>query len=315
VKTKTMLQLLFMSLILSSCGLFDKSKSNSEGTESTADASTEIASESTTELADSSKSDDLFSSNSTEPEKTAASDAPNNITTEPEHKDEMNQLQKDFVVEEHKNENKEEPKVEKVALNAASNDSQMAIENGEVKEYRVQKGETLMQIAFKLYGDISKWKELKKLNGSKLSKNSALRNNMALKYYAPASPFVWNPEGNPYMIKNGETLGIISNNVYHTPKKWKAIYENNKPLIKNPNVIYAGFTLYYKGESMANYVQPVSKKVEKADEEIKVEKALSEIERLDSPSEEVRDIRSATTRKPSAFENAESEDLKQDLAE
>ena len=118
-----------------------------------------------------------------------------------------------------------------------------------VQIYKVQKGETLMQIAFKLYGDISRWKELKKMNGDKLAANRSLKTRTALKYIPPAEKFIWNPEGKAYLIKNGETLGNISTNVYKTSKQWKNIWENNKPLITNPNRIYAGFTIYYKPKS------------------------------------------------------------------
>lgn len=144
--------------------------------------------------------------------------------------------------------------------------SEMEVDNSprKIKIYKVKKGETLMQIAFKLYGDISKWQDLKKLNREKVSRNETLATNMSIKYEAPETEFVWNPIGEPYMIGHGETLGVISNNVYQTPKKWKAIWENNKPLIRNPNVIYAGFTLYYKkDEKLANYVQPKKEVVEK----------------------------------------------------
>ena len=68
---------------------------------------------------------------------------------------------------------------------------------------------------------------------------------MNLKYIAPAEEFVWNPEGLPYLIRTGDTLGIISTSVYQTSRKWKMIWENNRPLIKDPNKIFAGFTLYY----------------------------------------------------------------------
>lgn len=125
-----------------------------------------------------------------------------------------------------------------------------------IKIYKVKKGETLMQIAFKLYGDVSRWKDLKNLNQEKISRNTLLPSNMSLKYNAPEAEFVWNPEGLKYLIKKGETLGIISNNVYQTPKKWKDIWENNKPLIKNPNVIYSGFTIYYKNENPSNVTMP-----------------------------------------------------------
>ncbi|MCB1073754.1 MAG: hypothetical protein KDK96_11745 [Chlamydiia bacterium] len=46
-------------------------------------------------------------------------------------------------------------------------------------------------------------------------------------------------------MKKEDTLGTISDEVYHTPKRWNEIYQNNRPLIKDPNLIFAGFTLYY----------------------------------------------------------------------
>ena len=116
---------------------------------------------------------------------------------------------------------------------------------GSEKTYTVQKNETLMMVAFKLYGDYGKWKELANYNRSSLKGSTALNNGMKLKYMAPAEEFVWNPQGLPYLIRTGDTLGGISTNVYQTPKKWKMIWDNNRPLIKDPNRIFAGFTLYY----------------------------------------------------------------------
>lgn len=110
--------------------------------------------------------------------------------------------------------------------------------------YRVQKGDTLMMISFKIYGDYRKWKELAQWNKDKLkTKMSA---GTELKYYVPNERFGWAPVGLPHLVKTGETLGIISKDKYGTPKKWKSIYENNRPLIRNPNLIFAGFTLYYQ---------------------------------------------------------------------
>lgn len=114
--------------------------------------------------------------------------------------------------------------------------------SGEISTYKVQKNETLMLIAFKLYGDYAKWKELAQLNsGLDIYK---LREGDTVQYYAPMNEFVWSPEGNPYLIKNGDTLGTISNDTYGTNKYWKDIWNNNKPLIKDPNKIFAGFTIY-----------------------------------------------------------------------
>jgi nucleoid-associated protein YgaU len=113
------------------------------------------------------------------------------------------------------------------------------------KTYQVQKNETLMMIAFKLYGDYGKWKELASYNRAALKGSTVVTTGVNLKYMAPAEEFVWNPEGLPYLIKTGDNLGKISTNVYQTPKKWKMIWDNNRPLIKDPNKIFAGFTLYY----------------------------------------------------------------------
>ena len=111
-------------------------------------------------------------------------------------------------------------------------------------QYTVQKNETLMMISFKLYGDYGKWRELSNMNQDKLKGSQAVREGMVLRYMAPAESFVWSPEGNPYLIRTGDTLGGISSTTYGTSKKWKSIWDNNRPLIKDPNKIFAGFTIY-----------------------------------------------------------------------
>lgn len=113
------------------------------------------------------------------------------------------------------------------------------------KQYTVQKNETLMLIAFKLYGDYDRWKELANYNSEKLAGSTMLKEGMVLNYVAPSEEFVWNPEGLPYLIRTGDTLGRISSNVYSTHTKWKLLWDNNRPLIKDPNKIFAGFTIYY----------------------------------------------------------------------
>jgi nucleoid-associated protein YgaU len=135
-----------------------------------------------------------------------------------------------------------EPLVQESSL---ENTSPVVTEPGTLKQYTVQKNETLMMIAFKLYGDYARWKELANENASTLKGGTVVRTGMVLNYSAPAEEFVWNPQGNPYLIKTGDTLGTISKDVYATVKKWKLLWENNKPLIKDPNKIYAGFTIYY----------------------------------------------------------------------
>lgn len=145
------------------------------------------------------------------------------------------------------------PVVESSVATAApeiSNDS------GSIKQYTVQRNETLMLIAFKIYGDYERWKDIANQNRDALRGNTALRHGMVLNYVAPAEEFVWNPQGNPYLIRTGDTLAGISKEVYATLKKWKLIWDNNRPLIKDPNKIYAGFTIYTpeSGREVANEI-------------------------------------------------------------
>lgn len=127
---------------------------------------------------------------------------------------------------------------------------------GSTKQYTVQKNETLMLIAFKLYGNYERWKELADQNRTALNGTTNIKEGMVLNYIAPAEEFVWNPQGLPYLIRTGDTLGGISKQVYTTVNKWKLIWDNNRPLIKDPNKIYAGFTLYYleNGREVANEI-------------------------------------------------------------
>lgn len=121
-------------------------------------------------------------------------------------------------------------------------EEQPAMNYGPMETYRVQKGDTMMMIAFKIYGDYRKWKDIKEWNkGVK-----KVSEGVELKYYVPDQKFGWMPMGLPYLVKTGDTLQIISMDKYGTTRKWKSIYENNRPLIRDPNLIFAGFTLYYQ---------------------------------------------------------------------
>ncbi len=142
----------------------------------------------------------------------------------------------------------EEPIVSEVVAEdhvEAVNEVGVGTSGGATMQYTVKKNETLMLIAFKIYGDYAKWKKLANQNTSKLKGTMTVREGMVLDYVSPAQEFTWNPQGLPYLIRTGDTLGLISKTVYTTPKKWKLIWENNRPLIKDPNKIFAGFTLYY----------------------------------------------------------------------
>jgi nucleoid-associated protein YgaU len=139
--------------------------------------------------------------------------------------------------------NETAPVEEEIIMAPAANDTAEEIIISGDEEYTVQKGETLMWVAFKLYGDYRKWRELQAMNPHI---NGNVRAGQKIKY--TPSNFMWNPKGLPHLIKSGETLGIISNDKYGTTRKWRKIWDNNREMIRKPNLIFAGFTLYYVPE-------------------------------------------------------------------
>ncbi len=116
---------------------------------------------------------------------------------------------------------------------------------GATDSYSVQSGDTLMKVAFEVYGDIYAWKKIYELNRDQVTDPNRIPKGTTLKIEKPAAPVSIDRTGESYTIRSGDTLGKISSNVYGTPNKWRKIWDNNKQLIKDPNKIYAGFTLYY----------------------------------------------------------------------
>lgn len=105
-------------------------------------------------------------------------------------------------------------------------------------------GETLMQIAFKYYSDFSRWKEIAAWNQDRI-RGSQISTGTQLVLQGPFRQYQ-RPTGRPYLIKPGDTLGVISRKVYGTPKEWQSIWNNNRNQVHDPNLIFAGFTLFYR---------------------------------------------------------------------
>ncbi|EPZ52357.1 LysM domain protein [Bacteriovorax sp. BAL6_X] len=109
--------------------------------------------------------------------------------------------------------------------------------------YVVQKFDTTMKIAFYLYKDIRRWKEIRDLNGT-----VDLHVGQTIKVpRIPENIKYIRPEGEPYLIKKDDTLGKISQYVYEGNSRfWINIWDNNKEIIDDYDLIFPGFTLYYK---------------------------------------------------------------------
>lgn len=116
--------------------------------------------------------------------------------------------------------------------------------SGKMDRYTVKPGDTLMKIAFQLYGDVERWKDLEDLNKAAL-KHGVVRAGQKLRYEVPNEAFNQDQHAKTYEIKKGDTLAGIADEVYGKRAKYKKLQTYNKDLIKNPNRIFAGFTIYY----------------------------------------------------------------------
>lgn len=257
METKTLLKITFFSLLLSSCGFLDKWKTPDTQVESTASRSTTSFDDSFTDDMENLEVESFVDNE-------AAPTAQSFVAQAQKPTDEIGVIEN----------------INKASAMPAIHEEEMSnMMSGEMAEYHVKAGETYMQIAFKLYGDVSKWKDIKTLNPQ--VKEVHLRAGTKLKYERPAQEFVWQPTGTPYLIKTGDTLGTISNSFYQTTAKWKELWQHNKKLISNPNRIYAGFTMFAPDLSATAAVETerssyVTESSSLQDEEIAVENVLKE---------------------------------------
>ncbi len=126
-------------------------------------------------------------------------------------------------------------------------------------QYEVKDGDTLMKIAFAKYGDIFRWRDIYKDNQNTIAdyNNLVIGSTLVLN----GVPFVViEKNGEPYLIRRGDTLVGISRKLYSSPRYWSSLWKNNLQLIRDPNKIYAGFTIYYrpKSEVIQGFRRPTS---------------------------------------------------------
>jgi nucleoid-associated protein YgaU len=109
-------------------------------------------------------------------------------------------------------------------------------------QYIVQSGDTLMFIAYKIYGDYRLWNRLARSNN--LNAGSSLKTGQALNIDASLVRELPRIDGRPYIIRSGDSLSKISKAHYGTYNQWKPLWQHNSHMIKDPNIIFAGFQMY-----------------------------------------------------------------------
>jgi nucleoid-associated protein YgaU len=70
---------------------------------------------------------------------------------------------------------------------------------------------------------------------------SAVEDNIVVKHPPVVAPPL--PEKQFYTVKKGDYLSKISKEVYGNANKYNIIFEANKPMLKDPNLIYPGQVL------------------------------------------------------------------------
>ena len=116
---------------------------------------------------------------------------------------------------------------------------------GKTVTYVVQKGDTLMEIAFDKHGDYLRWRQIYNDNRKKMTHWRKMKVGTVLDIHNVKYVYI-RKEGKPYLIRKGDTLKTIAQKLYGSPLQWKKLWKNNPQLIRNPKRIYAGFTLYYE---------------------------------------------------------------------
>lgn len=120
---------------------------------------------------------------------------------------------------------------------------------GSTESYRVRRGDTLMKIAFAKYGDLYRWREILQHNRQALKSGELLYPGTILQVPGVGEVIITR-NGEPYLIKRHDTLVKISSSLYGSSSHWKALWQNNPELIRDPNKIYAGFTMYYLNDKV-----------------------------------------------------------------
>jgi len=106
-------------------------------------------------------------------------------------------------------------------------------------QYVVKRGDTLWDIASATMGNPVLWPTLYEANRSVISRPNLIHPGQTLVIPTVTSR---SPRGTR-TVRRGDTLWDIAQSVYGDPLRWKDLYEANRAIISNPNLIHPGQTL------------------------------------------------------------------------
>lgn len=120
-------------------------------------------------------------------------------------------------------------------------------EIGSKMSYIVQKGDTLAEISNKIFGDMSKWRELAAFSG--LSNPSLIYPGDLIYYQLDEKSMAFakayeNLPRSEVTIAPGDTLAKIATRVLGSGDGWRSIWRENDK-INDPDELVAGETIYY----------------------------------------------------------------------
>lgn len=112
-------------------------------------------------------------------------------------------------------------------------------QNEPITNYTVTMGDSLSEIAKNYLGDANRWLEIYELNKDIISNPDIISIGMILKM-----PLKERTEATAtYIIKSNDSLSMIAKNLLGDVNKWVELYELNKDIIKNPDIIEPGMSL------------------------------------------------------------------------
>ena len=117
---------------------------------------------------------------------------------------------------------------------------------GKVGIYETPKyGETPRLIAFKLYGDPLKARDLIKMNPELKHEEQPLDGKIFVFYVIPEVTKIYRKDGIPFNVVKKDWITKISKEIYHDMVKWIDIWKQNVYYVKNPHLIMVGDLLYW----------------------------------------------------------------------